>query len=319
MLKKGFLMVPNDFLNSHLLEDKDLLMTYMQLAANAFVHTGVVTMSLREVGRRSKIDHHTFLRKIEILVSNGVVSIERGGNQHTPTKITLLKYFEFRSKNGAPPDAPPDAPPNGPPDAPANKFATYQNNINIDNDYYSGAPPDAPTRCTSECPPDAPPDGCSILDKKKIKKKNKEKDTENRIICDGGATASEVHSIDPKATAKTAGSRVFLAYSESYQAAYGQEPVRNAKQNAHCARIVARLGEEAALETTRYYLTHRKKWYVDSGHCLAALEKDCEALDVQRRKGEMMTETLSRQIDQGSALSEVMRRVVAKYSKQETN
>ena len=147
-----------------------------------------------------------------------------------------------------------------------------------------------------------------------MKYKNKK---ELNLNIGNGIAETVCHPDTISSHGKTPGSRLFLAYSESYRNSYGQEPVRNAKQNAHCARIVKRLGEEAAILTTQFYLTHRKKWYVDSGHCLAALEKDCEALDVQRRKGMQMTETLSRQIDQGSALSEVMKRVVEKYSKQE--
>ena len=317
MLKKGFLMSNREFFVTYHFDDMGMTMLYTYLSFAADIHSGCVEISRNKLAIATHTPERTVRRRLEKLVSLGWIKIDTGANQHMSTKITLLKYLDFHPENHGQPNGQADGQVNGQPNGQADHNVIYEYDLQKECVINDGVTVDGQVGGHPLCNSDGQAEGCSILDKKnkKIKRKYKEKES----ICNGSAVATEVHSIDPKATAKTAGSRVFLAYSEAYQAAYGQEPVRNAKQNAHCARIVARLGEESALLTTRYYLTHRKRWYVDTGHCLAALEKDCEALDVQRRKGMQMTETLSRQIDKDSALDDVVRRFNERHKGERTS
>jgi hypothetical protein len=318
MANGGFFMIGKDFFGVMVFEDYSLTSLYTFLVYLADWRTGIYTGSMKLLVDTTKMPRMTLHRKLRLLEKEGMIKWEIGSNQHMSTKITMLKYFDFyRETTGKAyrdPNGGPSGYPLGHPDHEANDCKDYTKSCVIND----GGKVDDKVDDKVDEMVDGKVGGCSnLLEENKIKKRRKKEKI--NTFKSPPAISPDDHIIDPKATAKTAGSRVFLAYSESYQAAYGQEPVRNAKQNAHCARIVARLGEEAALETTRYYLTHRKRWYVDSGHCLAALEKDCEALDVQRRKGMQMTETLSRQIDKDSALDDVVRRFNERHKGERTS
>lgn len=111
------------------------------------------------------------------------------------------------------------------------------------------------------------------------------------------------------------GSMVWAAYVRAYQAAYSQEPARNAKQNAHCSQLVARLGLDDAIAVVGFYLTHRKAWYVQSVHQLEYCVKDAEALRTQMLGGRQMTAADARHIDEQTSNAQVFantaRRILA--------
>lgn len=114
---------------------------------------------------------------------------------------------------------------------------------------------------------------------------------------------------DPAPT--TAAGQVWLAYRDAYQSAYGQEPVRNAKVNAQCSQLVARLGAEGALAVVRFYLSHQGRFYVQTCHALGPCLKDAEALHTQMLAGHRVTSTEAQQADKGQSNRTVFEKVAA--------
>ncbi len=97
----------------------------------------------------------------------------------------------------------------------------------------------------------------------------------------------------------TDGTQVWTAYAEAYQTAYGQAPARNAKQNAMCARLVQRLGVDDACAVVRFYVTHRRSYYVQKVHQLDPCLADCEGLRTQMLAGHRVTSADARRVDEG--------------------
>ena len=92
------------------------------------------------------------------------------------------------------------------------------------------------------------------------------------------------------------GSLVWDAYSSAYEIRYGTNPVRNAKANANCAQLVARLGIDAPM-VAAFFLTHNDSWYVKHLHPLGFLIRDAEKLHTEWRVGSQMTGAKARSIE----------------------
>lgn len=105
-------------------------------------------------------------------------------------------------------------------------------------------------------------------------------------------------SAGPDGAAPTAA--VWAAYSEAYDARYGQQPVRNASVNGILAQLVARLGAEAP-DVARFYVGHNKSFYVSCNHAVNALLKDAEGLRTQWATGRQVTHTQAHQADRTQA------------------
>jgi hypothetical protein len=123
-------------------------------------------------------------------------------------------------------------------------------------------------------------------------------------------------SVDPttgKKTGKTTtkGSWVWNAYAESYFKQYKAQPTRNAKQNSLCKQLVERLGAPLAVDVAAYYPTTRSRLYVNSGHALALLVRDCEKIQTEMMTGNQMTDTLARQADRHENTRGVLERYLA--------
>lgn len=85
----------------------------------------------------------------------------------------------------------------------------------------------------------------------------------NRIA--GGATPSPVASC-------------FAAYAEGIKTRYGAEYPPSGKANGQFANIVGRVGGDAALAVTRFYVASSDPWYCKVRHSMDYLQRDCERL-----------------------------------------
>jgi hypothetical protein len=92
------------------------------------------------------------------------------------------------------------------------------------------------------------------------------------------------------------GPLVWDAYSSAYEMRYGTNPVRNAKANANCSQLVARLGIDAP-SVAAFFLTHNDSWYVKHLHPLGFLIRDAEKLHTEWKVGSQMTGTKARAIE----------------------
>ena len=100
------------------------------------------------------------------------------------------------------------------------------------------------------------------------------------------------------------GTGVWEAYATAYTQTYSVPPTRNAKTNALCAKFVTRVGIADAPVIAAWYLSHRAQLYVQAGHCLELLLRDAEKLRTEWTRGQTITTTRARQLDQGSAMQQ---------------
>lgn len=106
-----------------------------------------------------------------------------------------------------------------------------------------------------------------------------------------------------RATSKT--EPIWRAYSDAYRQAYGADPVRNAKVNGQLANIVDRIGAEDAPAVAAWFVQHRKRWYVEKGHSVECLQKDCEQLRTEWATGRRSTSTAAIQADRTQTTADV--------------
>lgn len=100
----------------------------------------------------------------------------------------------------------------------------------------------------------------------------------------GPATAAGLpHGKDNGRTVKSAEASV--AYTTAYRQRYGVEPVRNARMNALLCQLVDRLGVGEAPSVAAFYLSVDASLYVNAGHPLNLLVRDCETLRTQWKCG----------------------------------
>jgi hypothetical protein len=93
---------------------------------------------------------------------------------------------------------------------------------------------------------------------------------------------------------------VWQAYAEAYERRYGTKPVRNASVNGKLARVVGRLGEEAA-EVAAFYLSHPAAFYATRGHPVGLLLLDAEKLRTEWATARPITGTEARQQEKTAA------------------
>lgn len=108
------------------------------------------------------------------------------------------------------------------------------------------------------------------------------------------------------------GSDVWSAYRAAYFAAYGVEPVRNAKANTLCKQLVQRLGGDGAVSVVKFFLTHRQAYYVTRLHPLSACVADAEALHTQMLANHRVSSSDAREADKSQANAQTFSRVAEK-------
>jgi len=104
---------------------------------------------------------------------------------------------------------------------------------------------------------------------------------------------------------------IWRAYSDEYHAVYGADPVRNAKVNAQLGNIVDRIGAEDAPLVAAWFVRHRKRWYVEKGHSVECLQKDCEQLRTEWATGRRSTSTAALQADRTQQTGDVFAKLIA--------
>lgn len=116
-----------------------------------------------------------------------------------------------------------------------------------------------------------------------------------------------------KPTDPTPGSLVWQAYEEAHKRQYPKATLeRGQTNNALCAQLVKRVGAENAVALVRFYLTHRKAYYVAQCHTLKPLVHDAEALLIQMQQNQRVTNTQANAVDKDDANREVFERVFQK-------
>lgn len=83
--------------------------------------------------------------------------------------------------------------------------------------------------------------------------------------------------------------KVWDAYKTCYEKKYNFEPARNAKNNALISQLVKRLGPDA-IEVVKFFVSHKKSFYVSNMHDLKFCISDAEALRIQWLNGRAVTE-----------------------------
>jgi uncharacterized protein YdaU (DUF1376 family) len=106
------------------------------------------------------------------------------------------------------------------------------------------------------------------------------------------------------------GSAVWDAYATEYANRYGVAPVRNAKSNALCKQLVARLGADAP-QVAAFFVRHSKQFYVLKGHQLTALIGDAETLRTEWATGRRVTATSARQADRTQSTGDVFAALIS--------
>ena len=95
----------------------------------------------------------------------------------------------------------------------------------------------------------------------------------------------------------SAASETWFAYASAYQDRYGTPPVRNASVNAKLAQFVGRVGSQEAPSIAAWFIGHRNSFYVQSGHSVGILLRDCEKLRTEWATGRQVTQTQAIQGD----------------------
>ena len=79
-----------------------------------------------------------------------------------------------------------------------------------------------------------------------------------------------------------------------------------------CQELVKRLGVDAAEAVVRFYVTHRKAYYVGRTHQLDPCVADAEGLLTQMRAGHRITNADARRVDDGQTNEQTFAAVSAK-------
>jgi hypothetical protein len=119
----------------------------------------------------------------------------------------------------------------------------------------------------------------------------------------------------PRVNAGLNGSEIWDSYAEAYQTRYGASPIRNARQNALCCQLRARLGGDAPA-VAAYYLSSRNAYYTARGHALAALITDAEKVRTEWATGKQITQTAAREGDRLSKEHDEWQKVISNQGEQ---
>ncbi len=122
----------------------------------------------------------------------------------------------------------------------------------------------------------------------------------------GGGRPARLTPAAPKDLGLSA--EIWRAYSDSYFARYGTEPVRNAKVNGQVAQLAKRLGSEAP-DVVRFFLQHNKSYYVSKAHEIGACLSDAEALRTQWATDTKITNRQAKQADDMAANATLLKRI----------
>jgi len=100
-----------------------------------------------------------------------------------------------------------------------------------------------------------------------------------------------------KSKSPTDGSRVWISYAKAYESRYLNIPVRNAKTNSICSKLVSYVGVEDAISIVEQFLRIDDSFYIRKAHDLGLCLSDYQKILTTAKTGVSITETNSRQID----------------------
>lgn len=114
-----------------------------------------------------------------------------------------------------------------------------------------------------------------------------------------------------RAVETTDGSKVWEAYREAYERAYGVTPARNAESNRHAKKVAESMLLEEAIAVASFYLTCRTAFYVSKQHSIRYLAQDCDGLRTQMLRGVRVTTIGARQTERQAEMREQLARLTA--------
>ncbi len=88
---------------------------------------------------------------------------------------------------------------------------------------------------------------------------------------------------------KTPGSAVWDSYLAAYQKRYPIPPLRNAKVNKECSRLVEIVGADVAIDLVAYYVTRSDAFYTNASHPLWICLRDAQKLVTEAARGKVIT------------------------------
>jgi hypothetical protein len=94
------------------------------------------------------------------------------------------------------------------------------------------------------------------------------------------------------ASKRSAGPRsgnLWNSYRDAFVTRYQVEPVRNARVNKNLCTLIDRVGEEAAKELVKFYLTHNDSYYLKRQHDISLCLQHAESLHTQMQRGQPIT------------------------------
>jgi len=100
-----------------------------------------------------------------------------------------------------------------------------------------------------------------------------------------------------KSKTKSKGGETWKAYSLAFRERYGTDPVRNARSNTLCSKLVDLLSGKDAPYVAYFYVTLATNPYLSSGHSLALLVRDAEKIDMQWRTNRQISQSKSAEAD----------------------
>lgn len=86
------------------------------------------------------------------------------------------------------------------------------------------------------------------------------------------------------------------AYADQYRIRWGREPARNAVVNTQIKTLVDRVGSEAPA-LVRFFVMHKKPFYVEKGHAIGLCVTDYQGLLNQMHLGREFTKADARQLE----------------------
>jgi hypothetical protein len=112
------------------------------------------------------------------------------------------------------------------------------------------------------------------------------------------------------------------AYKAAYKAKYGVNPIINAATRKQACNLVDSVGKDAAPKLAQFYLSHNAQWYVRNLHKFGLLLSDAEKLHTEMQRGEYMTDTMAREVDNKThtrgVINEVLRNREIRIAKSKT-
>jgi len=130
------------------------------------------------------------------------------------------------------------------------------------------------------------------------------------------------------ATVRSHGSTLYLSYRDAFLRRYHTEPLRDAKTNAHFARIAKRTiegrpadvsQEDAIMEASRVcsaYLRSSMPLYLQSNHAPGLLEKDWHKLLTEHRTGRPITPQMAHRSEADTKREEANQRFFEQFDQQ---